>query len=104
MSGAMSQHQFDPSRSIPTADVSVISHEDVLLLAFAYSNKERYSTRTAFFRIMATQYGASISCVSLRHSILAFSAAKLPGVYFRDRHEYHRSQACHTLIQKLQHP
>ena len=74
------------------------------MLEYAYSDKERYSTRTAFFRIMATQYGPSISFVSLRHAILAFSAAKLPDEVFRDRHQDHKSKARVALLEKLEHP
>ena len=53
---------------------------------------------------MATQYGPSISFVSLRHTILAFSAAKLPDELFRDRLQHHKNKAHLALLEKLEHP
>lgn len=86
---------------IPTADTSVIAAEDVLLLEYAYSSKKSQITRTALFRIVASQYGATISSPPLRQAILAFSACLLPQSQFRDRVDLHKQQATHLLLRKV---
>src|ERR1700737_5228858 len=68
-----------PSRVIPTAIDAVISADDALLLAYAYSD---HSSCAALARILACEYGNSIPCPSLRHALFAHAVRTLPARQF----------------------
>jgi hypothetical protein len=69
------------ARPIPTANDEVICSKDVLLLQYGYSDAFSSMGGTlmaGLLRKFAFVFSPSISCASLRHAMLAFTAAHLP--------------------------
>ena len=95
---------LESCRPIAVTDTAIIGPEDVLLLEYAYSSKNAARRLGAIFRILATQYGAAISAVSLRHTVLAFLASQLHDAQFPERCQFHQQKARRALLQKLQYP
>jgi hypothetical protein len=78
----------------------VINDEDVLLLQSVYS-RMKFGVPASFFRQMAIEYGSAISCLALRHAILASAALELPVTQDNDRVFRHKDQAYRALIHKI---
>jgi hypothetical protein len=96
---------IEPSRPVPTPIEGVISSEEVLLLQYGYSGEWPGGlwSMTALFRMLATEYGASISSAPLRHAMLAFCAERLPRPHFVVV-EHHTQQVRHYLMERLRTP
>jgi Fungal specific transcription factor domain len=92
-----------PSRPPPTSMDHVINDEDVLLLQSVYS-RMKFGVPASFFRQMAIEYGSAISCLALRHAILASAALELPVTQDNDRVFRHKDQAYRALIHKISTP
>jgi hypothetical protein len=100
--GPKAAAQLSPSRPIPTAIDAVITAEEGLLLTFAYSRPSRFVCLNAFFKILAIEYGPSISNSSLRHAVLARTAVGLPSTQRLQILEDHKQQASEALARKFE--
>jgi hypothetical protein len=91
--------------TIPTADSAVISSKDVLLLEHAYADHGHiFYFRIAMFRMLATQFGLSISSPVLRSAMLAYSASALSRRDFADAVYDHTAQALRKISVTIQNP
>ena len=100
--GRKTAARLSPSQSIPTAVDGTITSKEGLLLTFAYSNPTRFGCLNALFKILAVEYGPSISNSSLRHAILARAARGLPSTERSQISDHHKQQAALTLAQKFE--
>ena len=92
------------SLPVQITDTADVNSQDGLLLEFAYSKKYPMGLHSALFKIMATQYGLSISSSSLRHAILAEAALQLPYQQFGDIYVDHANHARTSLRRKISDP
>lgn len=90
-----------PSRPLPTPTDCIISQEEGLLLAYAYTGSTRWNTLKAFFLTAAAEYSPAISSLALRHSIIASAAHALPPEQFREAKAYHQQLAWKTFSSKI---
>jgi hypothetical protein len=100
--GRKTEAQLSPSRPIPTAVDAVITAEEGLLLMFAYSNPTRFGYLNALFKMLAKEYGPSISNSSLRHAVLARAARGLPSPERSQISDDHKQQAAQALARKFE--
>jgi len=88
---------------MPTPDDQVIDSKDVLLLQYAYSDKFAYVIGSKVQRLFAkfgVAFATSINCASLRHAMLAYTAAFAPISSGYELMEYHSEISCQALKRK----
>ena len=91
------------ARPIPTSDDQVIDSQDGLLLQYAYSETFAYVTGwkvQCLFTKFGVAFAASINIPSLRHAMLAYTAAFAPISSGYERMEYHSNISCQALKRK----
>jgi hypothetical protein len=92
----VAEARLSPSRLIPTAIDAIITAEDRLLLAFAYSGLGDHFLLNTLLKFLGAEFGPSMPNDSLRHATIAYSAQSLPKAQFQREH-YHKRQAWRAL-------
>jgi hypothetical protein len=76
-----------------------------MLLEHAYSENGGVGHwHQPIIRMLANQFGSSISSRSLRHAVLTYSAKWLPEKLFLEKLEYHRALSIRALSLKIRNP
>jgi len=91
------------TKDLPTPINEIIDPRDVVLLQYAYSDVSAFALGLKVQRLLAKFaifFGPSINDSSLRHAMLAYTAAFAPISSGYERMEYHSNLTCQELREK----